>query len=530
MIGRARRYFSERWTSRRDRADAPRPHSRARGRQVLRTARRGQVESLKPLAFDIREGEFVSVVGPERLRQEHAAQADRRAAARRPRARSRSTASRRRARTDNIGIVFQSHVLLAWRDRAREHHAADRDAQARRVNAAAARARGSSSTWSGLKGFENKLPWQLSGGMQQRASICRALVHDPAILLMDEPFGALDAMTREKMNLELQRIWAAARKTVLLITHSIPEVDIPVRPRAGDDASARARSPRSTTLPLPRPRTLAMMGNPNFAQLAQTIRAHFYAQGSLDALSRRHARAVSNMLAPRFRVMAVELYRARWCAFACHFASARPRSTAAPQAFVRATHRTAPAGRQADGVAAELMIPKWFDKSARKSNADNIEDLRDALRRAADAYAADACAAHAPSRTSPRTIEPLLRAGARREQESARRAATARPWSTGRLLDALCRALDVSFADAVRANVPGIDTSLTPDLARFRYRRFSSRRSNRRKPSRRGTPWGMLDPLTAARDPSFRARRPAAIARPGDRPLRQPRLQAQAGR
>src|SRR5204862_4639120 len=121
----------------------------------------------------------------------------------------------------------------------------------------------------GLQGFEKKHSWQLSGGMQQRASICRALVHDPAILLMDEPFGALDAMTREKMNLELQRIWAAAKKTVMLITHSIPESVF-----LSDRVLVMTERPGSIAavydIPLPRPRTLAMMGSEQFGALAQT--------------------------------------------------------------------------------------------------------------------------------------------------------------------------------------------------------------------------------------------------------------------
>jgi NitT/TauT family transport system ATP-binding protein len=110
----------------------------------------------------------------------------------------------------------------------------------------------------------------------------RALLHDPPVLLMDEPFGALDAMTRERMNLELQRIWMAAGKTVLLITHSIPEAIF-----LSDRVFVMSERPGSIAavydIELPRPRSLEVMGHEAFGRYARTLRAHFFAQGSLDA-------------------------------------------------------------------------------------------------------------------------------------------------------------------------------------------------------------------------------------------------------
>ena len=239
----------------------------------------GPVESLKPIDLEVAEGEFVVVVGPSgcgksTLLKLLAGLLERT-----------SGTIEIAGRTvhqplDNVGIVFQSPVLLAWRTILRnillqiEMRGLKTADFMQRANALIDTV--------GLRGFENKLPWQLSGGMQQRAAICRALVHDPEILLMDEPFGALDAMTRERMNLELQRIWFATRKTVFLITHSIPEAVF-----LADRVVVMTERPGSIAaiyeVRMPRPRPLSVMSSPEFGALTQAIRGHFFAQGHVDA-------------------------------------------------------------------------------------------------------------------------------------------------------------------------------------------------------------------------------------------------------
>jgi NitT/TauT family transport system ATP-binding protein len=178
----------------------------------------------------------------------------------------------------NMGIVFQRDALLEWRSildnvlLQADIRNLDRNPLTERALHLLARA--------GLAGFEKYYPWELSGGMRQRVAICRALVGNPSLLLMDEPFGALDAMTREQMNLDLQRIWLEDRKTVLFITHSISEAVflsdrvIVMSPRPG-------RVAVDIKIDLPRPRRLAMREASDFGRYVAEIRQTFQAFGLL---------------------------------------------------------------------------------------------------------------------------------------------------------------------------------------------------------------------------------------------------------
>src|SRR5438309_8541400 len=240
--------------------------------------RSGAVAALERATFGIGEGEFVAVVGPSGCGKSTLLKilaGILTASSGEALLRSTLIVGPRR----DIGVVFQSPVLFPWRTvldnvllpidvqrLGRErHHQAGVDLL----------------TLVGLKGFERKYPWELSGGMQQRVAITRALVHDPAMLLMDEPFGALDAMTREHMNLELQRIWLERRKTVLFITHSIPEA-VFLADRVLVMTTRPGRLLDDVRVKLARPRSLEVMNTPEFGAHVHCIRGRFSAKGVID--------------------------------------------------------------------------------------------------------------------------------------------------------------------------------------------------------------------------------------------------------
>jgi NitT/TauT family transport system ATP-binding protein len=168
-----------------------------------------------------------------------------------------------------LGVVFQESLLLPWRS-ILDNIMLPIDVMGLDRKSGADRAR-ELMKMVGLAGFEKKYPFELSGGMQQRAAIARALASDPELLLMDEPFGALDALTREQMAGELQAIWSRTRKTVVFVTHSISEA-VYLSDRVVVLSGRPSRIMDNITIDLPRPRSLDMMSNPDFGRYASHIR------------------------------------------------------------------------------------------------------------------------------------------------------------------------------------------------------------------------------------------------------------------
>jgi NitT/TauT family transport system ATP-binding protein len=176
-----------------------------------------------------------------------------------------------------VGMAFQNPTLLPWLTLLdnvmlplkivppfRQDYRAKRKSEFRdRIEALLAQV--------GLAGFSNKFPWQLSGGMMQRASLCRALIHEPQLLMLDEPFGALDQFTREELWGVMQDLWMTRKPTVLLVTHDLKEAAF-LATRICVMAARPGRIIDDSVVPFPRPRTVEMSYDPNFTVLTQRLR------------------------------------------------------------------------------------------------------------------------------------------------------------------------------------------------------------------------------------------------------------------
>jgi NitT/TauT family transport system ATP-binding protein len=247
--------------------------------KVFVTHRGERVHALQDISFSVGEREFVTIVGPSGCGKSTLLKM---IAGLLPASSGQITVAGTpvAAPRRDIGLVFQNPVLLPWRT-VMDNVLLPAEVQGLPREAARTRAH-ELLAMVGLTEFEDTYPMELSGGMQQRAAISRALLADPAILLMDEPFGALDAMTREQMNLDLQRIWRESGKTVVLITHSIPEAVflggrvLVMTPRPG-------RLARTVEVPIPQPRSLDTMGEPLFGHLTGEIRKLLYGRGEREA-------------------------------------------------------------------------------------------------------------------------------------------------------------------------------------------------------------------------------------------------------
>jgi NitT/TauT family transport system ATP-binding protein len=235
------------------------------------------IHALGPVDLAVRPGEFVAIVGPSGC--------------------GKSTllllvaglidctsgevtvgASRVLGPRTDVGIVFQTPALAEWRDvlgnvllqvEMRRLRAGDHLERARGLLAAV-----------GLAGFERRLPHELSGGMQQRTAFCRALVHDPPLVLMDEPLGALDALTRDQLRTDLERLWMQSGKTVLFVTHSITE-SVQLADRVIVMSPRPGMIDKVVQIDLPRPRTMEVRESARFHEYVREITEIFFRRGVL---------------------------------------------------------------------------------------------------------------------------------------------------------------------------------------------------------------------------------------------------------
>jgi NitT/TauT family transport system ATP-binding protein len=242
-------------------------------------SRRGDVHAVDGVSFTVDESEFVSIVGPSGCGKSTLLKMIAGVIA--PSTGDIAIGVDGRVReAGELGMVFQTPVLLEWRsvlknvmlpiEILRWEKRANLDRARELIDKV------------GLSGFEDRLPHELSGGMQQRVAIARALVFDPPILLMDEPFGALDALTRDEMAVELMRLWEDTRKTILFVTHSIDEAVL-----LSDRVIVMSPRPGSIRLiieiDLPRPRSMDVRYQSEFAHYSQQIRDLIFGDSSLQA-------------------------------------------------------------------------------------------------------------------------------------------------------------------------------------------------------------------------------------------------------
>jgi NitT/TauT family transport system ATP-binding protein len=235
----------------------------------------GPFDALSNINLSVARGEFLAVVGPSGCGKSTLMRCI--AGLETPTEGSVSVEGRPvREPPRQMGVVFQRDILLDWRTvidnvtLVAEFRRRDMRELRPRVDQLLARF--------GLEQFRNRRPWELSGGMRQRVAICRALLDDPELLLMDEPFGALDALTRDDLNLELARLWQETKKTIVFITHGISEAVF-----LADRVVVMARDPgrivKTVNIGLPRPRRLAARETEQFGGHVAAVRSELAALG-----------------------------------------------------------------------------------------------------------------------------------------------------------------------------------------------------------------------------------------------------------